>query len=224
MVAFNSIYTNPAAYTALQSLNKVNRNLDIAQNRVASGLRVANAMDSASTYQIANGLRGEVKAIESVQASIAKFKGIVDYTLAAAEAISDLTSSLRAKFQEQADSTITVAQRNVISEEIFELVQERLNHFRPNSNYINKVILCGGGANLNNIRELASNFFKANVRIGRPIGVIDLPEIVQTPTFACLTGLLIKNIERDRVLNSKGLHLGLFSYFGKIGNWFDQNL
>lgn len=109
-------------------------------------------------------------------------------------------------------------------EEIFELVQERLNHFRPNSNYINKVILCGGGANLNNIRELASNFFKANVRIGRPIGVIDLPEIVQTPTFACLTGLLIKNIERDRVLNSRGLHLGLFSYFGKIGNWFDQNL
>ena len=109
-------------------------------------------------------------------------------------------------------------------EEIFELVQERLNQLRPNSNYINKVILCGGGANLNNIRELASNYFKANVRIGRPIGVIDLPEIVQTPTFACLTGLLIKNIERDRVLNSRGLHLGLFSYFGKIGNWFDQNL
>ena len=109
-------------------------------------------------------------------------------------------------------------------EEIFELVQERLNHLRPNSNYINKVILCGGGANLNNIRELASNYFKANVRIGRPIGVIDLPEIVQTPTFACLTGLLIKNIERDRALNSRGLHLGLFGYFGKIGNWFDQNL
>ena len=124
MVAFNSIYTNPAAYTALQSLNKVNRNLDIAQNRVASGLRVASAMDSASTYQIANGLRGEVKAIEAVQATIAKFKGIVDYTLAAAEAISDLTSSLRAKFQEQADTTITAGQRNVIAQEIHELVSQ----------------------------------------------------------------------------------------------------
>ena len=88
-------------------------------------------------------------------------------------------------------------------EEIFELVQERLNHLKPNSNYINKVILCGGGANLNNIRELASNYFKSNVRIGRPIGLIDLPEIVQTPTFACLTGLLIKSLEKDRVLNSR---------------------
>ena len=35
-----------------------------------------------------------------------------------------MTSSLRAKFQEQADSTITTAQRNVISEEIFELISQ----------------------------------------------------------------------------------------------------
>ena len=63
MVAFNSIYTNPAAYTALQSLNKVNRNLDISQNRVASGLRVASALDNTSSFTIAQGLRAEVAAI-----------------------------------------------------------------------------------------------------------------------------------------------------------------
>ena len=62
-------------------------------------------------------------------------------------------------------------------EEIFELIQERLNKLKPDSTYINKVILCGGGANLSNIRELASNYFKSNVRIGRPIGLIDLPEM-----------------------------------------------
>ena len=155
MVAFNSIYTNPAAYTALQSLNKVNRNLDIAQNRVASGLRVAIAMDSASTYQIANGLRGEVKAIESTQAAIAKFKGIVDYTLAAAEAISDLTSSLRAKFQEQADSTITAGQRNVIAQEIHELVSQARGFAKQAANndtvagaLVDLFSVGGGGANI----------------------------------------------------------------------------
>ena len=70
MVAFNSIYTNPAAYTALQSLNKINRNLDISQNRVASGLRVASALDDASSFQIAQGLRGEIAAIDAVQTTI----------------------------------------------------------------------------------------------------------------------------------------------------------
>ena len=67
MVAFNSIYTNPAAYTALQSLNKINRNLDISQNRVASGLRVASALDNASSFSIAQGIRGEIAAIDALQ-------------------------------------------------------------------------------------------------------------------------------------------------------------
>ena len=109
-------------------------------------------------------------------------------------------------------------------EEIFELVKNRLSHFNTKSNPIDKIILCGGGANLNNIRELASRYFETNVRIGRPIGLIGLPEIMQTPTFACLTGLLIKSLEKDRIPKLKEINTGLFSYFGKIGNWFDENL
>ena len=109
-------------------------------------------------------------------------------------------------------------------EEIFELIKERLNQLNPNLNYINKVILCGGGANLCNIRELASHFFKSNVRIGRPIGLIDLPEVVQTPAFACLTGLLIKSLEKEKHYNSQKIDGGVLKYFGRLGNWFDQNL
>ena len=109
-------------------------------------------------------------------------------------------------------------------EEIFELVQERLSLLKLNSNYINKVILCGGGANLSNIHEFASNYFKSNVRIGRPIGLIDLPEIVQTPSFACLTGLLIKSLEKEKTFNFQEIEGGILKYFGKLGNWFDQNL
>ena len=110
------------------------------------------------------------------------------------------------------------------TEEIFELVRNRFDRFKIKSSPIDKIILCGGGANLNNIRELASAYFKTNVRIGRPIGLIGLPEIMQTPTFACLTGLLIKSLEKERTPKIKEMNSGLFSYFGKIGNWFDENL
>ena len=109
-------------------------------------------------------------------------------------------------------------------EETFELVKERLNYFKRNSNFSNKVVLCGGGANLNNIREFASTFLKTNVRIGRPIGLIGLPEIVQTPTFSCLAGLLIKSLEGEKVPIEQQMNLGLFNYLGRIGNWFDKNL
>ena len=109
-------------------------------------------------------------------------------------------------------------------EEIFELIYERLSLLKPNSHYINKIILCGGGANLGNIREFAANYFKSNVRIGRPIGLIDLPEIAQTPSFACLTGLLIKSLEKEKNINLQKMEGGILKYFGRLGNWFDQNL
>tara|TARA_B100000989_G_scaffold282485_1_gene247583 strand:- start:217 stop:1470 length:1254 start_codon:yes stop_codon:yes gene_type:complete len=108
-------------------------------------------------------------------------------------------------------------------EEIFEIVKERLTFLKLNKSSINKVVLCGGGANLNYIREFASFYLGTNVRIGRPIGLIDIPEIVHTPTFSCLTGLLIKSLQQEKMLISNN-NSGFLHYFGRIGNWLDENL
>ena len=62
------------------------------------------------------------------------------------------------------------------------------------------------------------------MRIGRPIGLINIPEIVHAPTFSCLTGLLIKSLQHDKKLISNNLNLGLSNYFGRIGDWLDKNL
>ena len=108
-------------------------------------------------------------------------------------------------------------------EEIFELVKEKLSFLPLSTKPINKVILCGGGANLDNVRNFASSYLNTNVRIGRPIGLVNIPEIVHSPTFSCLTGLLIKSLKEEKLI-SKKINLGLFKSFGKIGNWFEQNL
>ena len=176
MVAFNSIYTNPAAYTALQSLNKINRQLDISQNRVASGLRVASALDNASSFSIAQGLRGEIAAIDGVQLGIAKVKGIVDYTLAAAEGISDLTGQIRSKFQEMASQSSTANQRTAIGIEIQELVsqaralaKQAANKDEHAGNQVDLFSVAGGGNNLvvstNIIKAQASSVTSTNTTI-----------------------------------------------------------
>ena len=176
MVAFNSIYTNPAAYTALQSLNKINRQLDISQNRVASGLRVASALDNASSFSIAQGLRGEISAIDGVQLGIAKVKGIVDYTLAAAEGISDLTGQIRSKFQEMASQSSTANQRTAIGIEIQELVsqaralaKQAANKDEHAGSQVDLFSVAGGGNNLvvstNIIKAQASSVASANTTI-----------------------------------------------------------
>jgi flagellin len=74
----NSIYTNPSAFAALQNLNTVNRNLARSSSVVSSGLKVSSALDNTSSFSIAQGIRGEIAAIDGVQRGITKVKGIAD--------------------------------------------------------------------------------------------------------------------------------------------------
>ncbi|MBI1776628.1 MAG: flagellin, partial [Proteobacteria bacterium] len=54
----NSINTNVGAFVALQNLSSVNTRLNTVQNQVSTGLKVASAIDDASSFAIAQGIRG----------------------------------------------------------------------------------------------------------------------------------------------------------------------
>jgi len=59
------------------------------------------------------------------------------------------------------------------------------------------VVLTGGGAHLNGIRELATHVLGKRVRVGHPHGVFGLSDELGQPDFAVATGLL-KNVFDDR--------------------------
>ena len=120
----NSIYTNPSAYTALQNLNKVNRQLEVSQARISSGLKVASATDSTTAFSIAQGIRGEINAIDALNKGLTKVKGIIDYTLAATEGISSLVTELKAKLTELSDTNLSTAQRARAGTDFRELLSQ----------------------------------------------------------------------------------------------------
>ena len=62
-----SIMTNASAMTALQSLSSTNRNLDVTQSRISTGLRVSTASDNAAYWSIATTMRSDNKALSTVQ-------------------------------------------------------------------------------------------------------------------------------------------------------------
>src|SRR3546814_11508697 len=90
MAVQNSINTNPGVFVALRTLNSVNRNLDVSQNRVSTGLKVAGALDDASNFSIAQGIRGELKAIGAVTQGLNNAQGIGKVANAGAPAASNL--------------------------------------------------------------------------------------------------------------------------------------
>ena len=98
-------------------------------------------------------------------------------------------------------------------EEIFELVIKNLNNSFPEYSKISKVIITGGTSNLYGISNIAKSFFKCDVRIGKPIGLLNAPDLMQSPSFSCLVGLVLKS---SREQNNGGL----YSFFYKIKKYF----
>ena len=130
----NSIYTNPSAYTALQNLSVVNRKLEVSQSAISSGLRVASATDNTSSFAIAQGIRGEIAAIEATNKTVTKMKGIVDYNLAAAEGISNLVGELKAKLTELQDTTLSSSQRTATVSDFNNLLSQAKDFARGAAN------------------------------------------------------------------------------------------
>ena len=67
----NSVNTNLGSMTALASLRRINADLLVANKQLQTGYRVADAADDASTFSVAQGLRGDLQAFSAVQNSLA---------------------------------------------------------------------------------------------------------------------------------------------------------
>jgi flagellin len=94
-MAQNSINTNLGALIALQNLNQTNRELNVAQSRVNTGLKVATAKDNGALFAIAAGQKAEMGALDAVKQSIQRGQSIVDVALSAGDTVMSALSELK---------------------------------------------------------------------------------------------------------------------------------
>jgi flagellin len=155
MAVQNSINTNPGSFVALRNLNSVNRSLDVVQNRVSTGLKISGALDDASNFAIAQGIRGELKAIGAVTQGLNNSKGIGKVALAGTTAISDLLQTVRQKLTELSNEGITTAQRDILTEDFNQLLSQAAN-FIDNAvfNTINLLDTAGASSDINTLSNL----------------------------------------------------------------------
>ncbi|MFP6759128.1 MAG: flagellin [Alphaproteobacteria bacterium] len=148
----NSINTNVGAMVALQNLNLTNAELAKVQDRVTTGLKVICAKDNASSFAIAQGIRGDLKGIAAVQQGLANGRGVVAVRIGAVTMVSNMLIDIKAKVIEGLNPGNISEQQAILNSDYTELVSQVLN-FLQNAEYNGRNILQSGSTNVNVISD-----------------------------------------------------------------------
>jgi flagellin len=123
----NSVNTNPASFRALSSARTQQAGLQVAQKQLQTAFKVADAADGASTFAVAQGLRGEIQAFSAVQGSLANGAGLGAVTQAAISQATDISNQLQQKLTSLADGSISAEQRAIYSADVQALSNQLQN-------------------------------------------------------------------------------------------------
>ena len=231
----NSINTNVGALVALQHLNATGRDLNVTQNRVNTGLKVATAKDNGAIFAIASGLRAEQGALDSVKNSIQRGQSVIDVALAAGDTISKaleeqkgLAVAIQSSVAGSAAETAYLADFNALGTEITAALAganfDGVNLFSAGSATNNLIVQTGTTTTVtvHMVAGGATTVPTAGGPFGRNVATPAVVEAVWAPFADKLNylGSLSRSLERQLTFTSKiqdSLEAG-------VGNLVDADL
>jgi cell division protein FtsA len=135
--------------------------------------------------------------------------------------------------QEEGEPSHTVSRALLVNiirprvEEILEMVRDRLAASPFASEPRGRVVLTGGGSQLNGLPDLAGRILGRQVRVGRPLGLAGLPEAAKGPAFAVAAGLVVypqaAHLEHFEPQRTRALLSGSDNYFARVGRWLRES-
>lgn len=109
-----SVNTNRGAMIALQNLNKTNKMLDKTQLHITTGLKVNGPKDDASTYAIAQNMRGDISGFQAVKTALAGGESAVNVAITAGKSISELLIEMKQKVVQANQAGLDSASRTAL--------------------------------------------------------------------------------------------------------------
>ncbi|EFH10901.1 flagellin [Pseudoroseomonas cervicalis] len=131
----NSVITNSSAKVALQSLNKINQQLDTTQKKVSTGYKVSDAKDDGAAYAVAQKVRADVSGLNSANDQLGGVNGLLTSTLKAVDAVSTtLTSEVSNVLTKLSDSNLDAETRKQYTEQ-FKSLTKQMNTTLQDASY-----------------------------------------------------------------------------------------
>ena len=183
-----SVHTNKSALVALQNLNKTNDELSDVQNRINTGLAIANAKDNASVWSIAQGQRADIGALGAVKMSLNRAQSISEVSMAAGESVSDLLVQLKEKVVGAMDTSLDTQARKALDDD-FKSILRQITQVIENAEFDGANILDGtSGASIRFLANADANAYITlsgqNLSLGGSILTIASTASISTSTLA----------------------------------------
>lgn len=118
------INTNIAAFNALNALKFINRNLEISQLRLATGLRINQVSEDPAGFTISRRLDARARGLSVALDNVGTTKNVLAIAEGGLLNIQDILITLKEKVTQAASDTLGSAERHAISTEISELTTE----------------------------------------------------------------------------------------------------
>ena len=175
----SSLNTNVSAMTALQTLRNTNSQMLQTQNRVSTGLRVANASDNAAYWSIATTMRGDKDSISTVADALGLGSATAKIASKGIESAIDVAGKLKDKLLAARTPGVDRAK---IQSEIKEL-QSSLQAIVDGASFNGQNWLTGDSTDTTTTRSVVSSFTRGSdgsISIGTITVDLDDTRLVDT--------------------------------------------
>lgn len=91
----SSILTNSSALTALQNLAATQKNLQMTQNQISTGLKVSSSADNASYWSISSTMKSDNGALGAVKTSLSQSASMLSFTNSAVNSVISVMNQIK---------------------------------------------------------------------------------------------------------------------------------
>ncbi|UOM34293.1 flagellin [Acuticoccus sp. I52.16.1] len=174
-----SLLTNTAAMVALQTLNQINRSLNTTNNRVSTGLRIAQAADSAAYWAIATTTDSDNGALSAVRDALAIGKSTLDVAYSGLESNRDSLQKLKELLVSGRQPGVNRAN---IQTEVDGLITDMVN--KAGAAVINEQNFLEADSTGNTIKAIVASFERSSAGIAISTIDLDIASLIMVDTGA----------------------------------------
>ena len=136
----NAIRVEATTLSLIKNTVQATRKQAVGSARVATGLRVSNALDDASNFAIAQGMRGQIRGQTAVMQGISNTQGLLKTAMAGARAIGEILAEMRSKAIAASNPSITNAQKDSLTDQLRDLTLQ-IDQIATNAGFNGKNLL-----------------------------------------------------------------------------------